>query len=854
MKKERISFLRSIGGRIVLMSLLVVAAAVTIVAAIAASQGSSALTLAIEHELEAVAAARHAMVDTHFHQQKENIELLAEKISVLRQKSFDELRVAHVNKRNAIELLLANGSYDMDAAVSGDEVHLLINAIVQQREGMGVSGETYLFNRDADQWFFGSDMETMGNGLYAFGTEFTGTVPAYWNSALSARLGQDIFTDSAGKLVMVVYGQVDVPGSNAQWGIITKMDAEEMLAVTLDGEEHDDLYMFTHELELYDTFLIHPAGDIFYSVEQEADLGTNIVDGEYSDSSLGQAVRSTIANNGEIAFGDFASYEPSGGAPAAFLARGVMHEGEIEIIVAIQLNDALINEVMHDRTGLGETGEAYLVGSDRLMRSDMVLDMQNRSLSASLSSPSTGRVDTVAVDRALAGEHGYDTIVGPHGATVLSVYEPVDVFGERWAVIAEMEQAEIGAPIRRLVVMIIVAAAVLIVLSSVANFLFSRTISRPIMTVVSAADRLAEGDIDITGVDSGTFLSISGRADELGAIGRSFSDLIEYQREKVAIAERLAAKDLTVDVSVASEQDTLGVAFRDLLGAMNQVFDHIRQTVEQVAAGSAEVSNASQDLSSGATQQASSIQEVTASVTEIASQSDQNAKSATEASTLASEARKNADQGSELMAQLRETMTTIADSAEGTKQVVKVIDDIAFQINLLALNANVEAARAGKYGKGFAVVAEEVRNLATRSAEAVRETNGMVEASVTSAQTGALATASTAEQLEEIVNAIEKVAEVLGEISSASSEQALGISQVSEGLDQIDQVTQGNTASAEQSAAASEELASQAAELRGLIAQYQLRNALEAPAQVLSLEDGTSQEEARNKLRVYSGE
>lgn len=207
---------------------------------------------------------------------------------------------------------------------------------------------------------------------------------------------------------------------------------------------------------------------------------------------------------------------------------------------------------------------------------------------------------------------------------------------------------------------------------------------------------------------------------------------------------------------------------------------------------------------------------------EIGGQSKQNSENATEASALAKTATSNADAGNEQMQGLVSSMVKINESSDEIKKVVKVIDNIAFQINLLALNANVEAARAGKYGKGFAVVADEVRNLAVRSADAVKETTEIVEASARNVEEGTKSAEETATQLAEIVQGSSKVADFLGEIAQASKEQAQGVEQISSGLEQIDQVTQANTASAEESASASEELAAQAQQLKVMVARFKL--------------------------------
>jgi methyl-accepting chemotaxis protein len=321
----------------------------------------------------------------------------------------------------------------------------------------------------------------------------------------------------------------------------------------------------------------------------------------------------------------------------------------------------------------------------------------------------------------------------------------------------------------------------------------------------------------------------------VGILNRS---VLKPLRQTAEITNRIAQGDLAVDVPKVQSRDEIGTmnaGFREMLGSLNNLISQVNTAVAQVGMGSHQVAQASQSLSSGATEQASSLEEVSSSLTEINGQAQHNAESADKANAMARTTTDNAQTGNKQMQELISAMAKINDSSEEIKQVVKVIDDIAFQINLLALNANVEAARAGKYGKGFAVVADEVRNLAVRSAEAVKDTTRMVEESVQNTEEGAQAAGVAAQQLAEIVSGSTKVADLLSEIAVASKEQAQGVEQISSSLEQIDQVTQSNTASAEESASAAEELAAQAEHLRVLVARFKVSGSGHGePAQITS--------------------
>lgn len=342
-------------------------------------------------------------------------------------------------------------------------------------------------------------------------------------------------------------------------------------------------------------------------------------------------------------------------------------------------------------------------------------------------------------------------------------------------------------------------------------------------------------------------------------VNRTLDLVITPINETIAIMKRLAEGDMTMRITgdYKGDFDVLKTALNNSLDSINDTLSQINIAVDQVAEGSIQVSQASQALSQGATEQASSLEEITSSTTEISSQTKQNTENADKVNGLARTAQQNAEKGNVQMKDLVAAMTDINNSAEEIKKVTKTIDDISFQINLLALNANVEAARAGKYGKGFAVVAEEVRNLAVRSANSVKDTTRMVEEAITNIQRGNVLVEGTAKQLDEIVEGAAQVVALAEEVATAGREQTQGLEQISLGLNQIDQVTQSNTASAEESASASEELSSQAQQVKSMLARFKLRaseNRMNNAEMIALLRSELAKSEAHKHSAVLTGQ
>lgn len=254
---------------------------------------------------------------------------------------------------------------------------------------------------------------------------------------------------------------------------------------------------------------------------------------------------------------------------------------------------------------------------------------------------------------------------------------------------------------------------------------------------------------------------------------------------------------------------------------INRPVSHIIESLNngsmQLTQAANEVSGSSQGLSQGASEQASSIEEISASVEQMSAMTRQNADNSHTATSLMEETSKSVRDVESSASRMSVTMNSIQDASAQTSKIVKTIDEIAFQTNLLALNAAVEAARAGEAGKGFAVVAEEVRNLAMRSAEAAKETNRLIEETVSRVNEGGAAVAQVSSSLGAVTQTVTKAQQLIREIAAASSEQADGITQVTAAISQMDKVTQSNAAAAEEGAAAAEELSGQAESLTGTV-------------------------------------
>ncbi len=377
----------------------------------------------------------------------------------------------------------------------------------------------------------------------------------------------------------------------------------------------------------------------------------------------------------------------------------------------------------------------------------------------------------------------------------------------------------------RTTITLMFAISIIAALLAVAIALYSADrVAKPLVPLtVFMRGVAATGDITLRAEDAALVEKFSRSGDELGLAFAATREFLGRVTEISDFLGNVADGDLSARLPLLSGRDAIGLALGKTMDSLNMMFAEINDTSAQVATGSLQVADGAQAIASGAAEQASSIEELSQSIADVSERTRRNAERAEQASLLAHTIMDNAEKGRLRMEAMLSASARISEASHAIGRVIQTIDEIAFQTNILAINASVEAAHAGRQGKGFAVVAGEVRNLAARSAKAAKDTESLIADSVEKAELGVQIAEETSASLAEIVSGINESGRLVSDIASSSGEQSRNIGQITASIDHVSQVVQQNSATAEQSAAASEEMSRQSDALRRLIAQFKLR-------------------------------
>ena len=563
----------------------------------------------------------------------------------------------------------------------------------------------------------------------------------------------------------------------------------------LHARYHPTIRRYLSAFGYYDIFLFDLEGNLVYSVYKETDFATNFQSGPYRNTNFAAAYRAAKQSStpGQTFLKDFEAYDPSYTAPASFISAPVF-QGETKIGVAVfQMPLDNIHKIVQTADGLGETGIAYLAGADGLFRTNL-LD-QDTLLSESVV-PTTLEL--------FGDEPAWISAEGFHGEGSIIAVAPLSIDGVDWAVVTEIHSSEALAASSGIAIRIAVVGFILLTV------------------VVSAAMYLQHRN----------------------------------DRQVNAVANRIRqsqeCNDLTLRLRTRGHSDlsVLGKAYNMLVERFASFVEEVRGTSTEVAGAASQIASTSSNLATGMDDQTNQTNQVSAAVHQLAASVQTITERTQEAALAAEESHRDAEQGGSVV---RETVDEIGSIAKEVKQtadainhlrtsvdqigtVIAVINEIADQTNLLALNAAIEAARAGEHGRGFAVVADEVRKLAERTTGATEEVANAIkriqaetdsgvqriQASVTRVERGVDLASMAGEALARIEGAATNLGSMIANIANATNEQRATTDDIASRIESVSGMTGETLAAAQQSADASAGLSQQAERLRTLVDQYKV--------------------------------
>ncbi len=540
-------------------------------------------------------------------------------------------------------------------------------------------------------------------------------------------------------------------------------------------------------------------GHVMYSTARQSDLGANLATGPLRASSLATAWSATLEAK-DMTVTDMALYAPSG-ERSMFMALPILGpQGQPRAVLAAQIGYDELQQLMSATVKLGETGEVYLVGPDRKLRSELRHGDEHSAEEA---------LESEAVELGFAHDVGVARSLDHSGDPVLAAYSHLgldDLLGTsfEWAIIAEISQGEAFAEVERLALWLAIANLLVAALVVLVAFVVSRSIALPVQRVTEAAERVAEGDL------SGELIQ-SRRGDEIGTLAHAFDSMVINLRQQT----------------------------QDLLDGINVI-----------AASSAQISATSSQLAASASETASAVAETTVTIEEVKQTTQVSTEKARAVSDTAGQTVVSSQNGAravdltvERMGSIREQMEIVASSvvrlseqSQAIGEIIAAVDDLAEQSNLLAVNAAIEAAKAGEHGKGFAVVAQEVKSLAEQSKQATSHVRSILNDIQKATSTAVMATeqgtkaveagvqqsTQAGEAIAVLADGIREASVAASQIAASAQQQFVGVEQVTEAMEGIKVAAEQNELGARQLEEAVRDLESLGKRLQGLTGRYRI--------------------------------
>lgn len=575
-------------------------------------------------------------------------------------------------------------------------------------------------------------------------------------------------------------------------------DNEYVLGAGLFMEPH----AFSGEIENY--------GPYFTKDNASSGKVSNLTYSQYASQEFYQNAKS-----GTAGFSDPYDYQADDSKKVVTAYWPIMYNGSFEGCVVVDLScDAF--SVIATQNSLFEGAYVNIVNKNGIILYSTHTDVIGKEFSTTVDSAAYA-----SISAGWAGGQEFHVDTTSSSGDVRRYYDPVSANGDTWWVMSAVRVASINAIVTHIIIFLVAASAICVVILVVLTSLMIRRQLAPLQDVTEVSKKVEEGDFNI---------ELDYRKDD--EIGR----MIESQKNLVASLNAIVS-DITkqlheletgnLNLELEENQKYYKGSFKPIHDSIQEIsqtlsttISDIRSASDEVSTGSAQVAAGAQALAQGSTEQASSVEEVSDAMTNIAGKIQSTSQMSERCAKISHDSNDAVQLSNEKMEEMRVSMQQITQKAEEISKIIKTIDDIAFQTKILALNASIEAARAGSAGKGFAVVADEVGNLAKKSQEAAGSTAKLIEDTVAAVEKGAGITDQTAEALHKVSDSFGQISSLVDNISRASNDQTQEVNSVTEQISQISSVVQTNSATAEESAAAAEELSGQAAHMQEMLSMF----------------------------------